>query len=104
MQVYLVFVTIYRHCNLGGEAIEPSWWIDGQGNHVHLPVSYLPKVSVSSLVNSLKGVSGYVLRRQLPRMASCYWKKSLWSPSDLAASGGGAPLEVFRRYSQALPQ
>jgi putative transposase len=30
---------------------------DGEGDHVHLLVNYPPKVSVSSLVNSLKGVS-----------------------------------------------
>jgi REP element-mobilizing transposase RayT len=35
--------------------------MDGENNHVHLLVNYPPKVSVSSLVNSLKGVSSYVL-------------------------------------------
>jgi len=29
---------------------------DGEDDHVHLRVSYPPKVSISSLVNSLKGV------------------------------------------------
>jgi putative transposase len=43
----------------------------GESNQVHLLVNYPPKVSVSSLVNSLKGVSSYVLRRQLPRFAKC---------------------------------
>jgi putative transposase len=64
-----------------------------------------PKVSVSSLVNSLKGVSSYVLRRQMPRIAQCYWKNVLWSPSYFAASCGGAPLEVIKRYidQQATP-
>ena len=30
---------------------------DGEDDHVHLLVNYPPKVSVSNLVNSLKGVS-----------------------------------------------
>lgn len=79
--------------------------MDGESNHVHLLVNYPPKVSVSSLVNSLKGVSSYVLRRQLPRIAKCYWKNVLWSPSYFAASCGGAPLEVIKRYieEQATP-
>ena len=28
---------------------------DGEGDHVHLLVNYPPKVSISKLVNSLKG-------------------------------------------------
>jgi putative transposase len=79
--------------------------LDGENNHVHLLVHYPPKVSVSSLVNSLKGVSSYVLRRQLPRIASCYWKNVLWSPSYFAASCGGAPLNIIKQYleQQATP-
>jgi putative transposase len=120
MHVHLVFVTKYRRCLLDAEAIEHLRHIfskvctdfesllvqmDGESNHVHLLVNYPPKVSVSSLVNSLKGVSSYVLRRQLPRIAKCYWKNVLWSPSYFAASCGGAPLEVIKRYieQQAAP-
>src|SRR5260370_32187127 len=72
--------------------------VEGESNHVHLLGNSPPKVSVSSLVNSLKGVSSYVLRRQWPRTAKCYWKNVLWSPSYFAASCGGAPLDVIKRY------
>lgn len=34
-----------------------------EADHAHLLVSYPPKVSVSGLVNSLKGVSAYDVRR-----------------------------------------
>ena len=113
MHVHLVFLTKHRRCILDDQAIEQLRHIfskvcrdfeselvhlDGRGNHVHLLVNYPPKVSVSSLVNSLKGASSYVLRRRLPRMAKCYWKNVLWSPSYFAASCGGAPLEVIKRY------
>jgi len=87
MHVHLVFITKRRHCSFDGQAIEALRAIfskvctdfqaqlvelDGQRDHVHLLVNYPPKVSVSSLVNSLKGVSSYVLRRRLPRIAKCY--------------------------------
>ena len=113
MHVHLVFVPKSRRCIFDGEAMEALRHIfskvcvdfesqlvqmDGESNHVHLLVNYPPKVSVSSLVNSLKGVSSYVLRRQLPRIAKCYCKNVLWSPSYFAASCGGAPLEVLKRY------
>ena len=120
MHVHLVFITKCRRCRLDDEAIgalRPIFskvcsdfeaqlvQLDGEGNHVHLLVNYPPKVSVSSLVNSLKGVSSYVLRRRLPRTAKCYWRNVLWSPSYFAASCGGAPLEVLKRYiaQQATP-
>jgi len=74
--------------------------LDGESDHVHLVVNYPPKVSVSSLVNSLKGVSSYVLRRQLPRAGKYYWKNVLRSPSYFAASCGGAPLDIVKRYIQ----
>ena len=120
MHVHLVFVSKYRRCRFDGEAIETLRQIfskvctdfeatlvqlDGESNHVHLLVNYPPRVSVSSLVNSLKGVSSYVLRRQLPRLAKYYSKNVLWSPSYFAASCGGRPLEVIERYieQQATP-
>ncbi len=76
-----------RHCSFDSQAIEalrPIFskvctdfqaqlvQLDGQRDYVHLLVKYPPKVSVSSLVNSLKRVSSYVLRRRLPRIAKCY--------------------------------
>jgi putative transposase len=120
MHAHLVFVTTYRRCILDREAMEalmrifskvgtdfeaPLIQIDGESNHVHLLVNYPPKLFLSSLVNSLKGVSSHVLRRQLPRIAKCYGKNVLWSPSYFAASCGGAPLAVIQRYidEQATP-
>jgi putative transposase len=104
MHVHLVFVTKYRCCSLDREAIEKLRdifskvctdfkallvHIDGGSNHVHLLVNYPPKVSVSSPVNSLKGVSSYVLRRQLPRIAKCTGRmrcgRLLTSPHPVAA-------------------
>jgi putative transposase len=37
---------------------------DGEGDHVHLLVNYPPKLALSKLVNSLKGVSSRLLRKQ----------------------------------------
>jgi len=41
---------------------------------VHLLVHYPPKVSVSRLVNSLKGVSSRLLKIKHPEMEKKYWK------------------------------
>jgi putative transposase len=59
---------------------------DGEDDHVHLLVEYSPKLSVSSLVNSLKGPQGCFqspARQQRPDIRQRYWKGVLWSPSLL---------------------
>ncbi len=61
--------------------------MDGERDHVHLLVNYPPTLSVSNLVNSLKGVSSRLLRRDRPDIAERYYYKGvLWSPSYFAAS------------------
>jgi putative transposase len=72
--------------------------MDGDDNHVHLLVQYPPKVAVSSLVNSLKGVSSRLLRQHCPDIRKRYWKGVPWSPSYFASSYGGAPMSIVRQY------
>jgi putative transposase len=71
---------------------------DGEDDHVHLLVHYPPKVALSKLVNSLKGVSSRLLREARPEITGRYYKGVLWSPSYFAASCGGAPLSVISEY------
>jgi len=68
---------------------------NGEDDHVHLLAGYPPKVTVSALVNSLKGVPAR-RRRQHYRVRE--HREHLWSPSYFAASCGGAPLPVIRAY------
>jgi len=114
MHVHLVFVTKYRRRVFDDDAIERLHpmlrkvcedfgaqlvEMNGEADHVHLLVNYPPSVSVSRLVNSLKGASSRRLRTERPDIAKrYYWRGALWSPSYFAASCGGAPLEVVRQY------
>lgn len=75
---------------------------NGERDHVHLLVFHPPKVRLSELVNSLKGVSSRLLKKEFPEIAS-FWsvKKSrgvLWTPSYFAGSVGGAPLSILKQY------
>jgi putative transposase len=72
--------------------------MNGERDHLHLLVHYTPKHSVSSLVNSLKGVSSRLLRLERPDIERQYWKDVLWSPSYFAASCGGAPISILKEY------
>lgn len=71
----------------------------GERDHVHLLIQYPPTVQLSSLVNSLKGVSSRVLRRDHPEeVRRVLWGEHLWSPSYFVGSCGGAPLSVVKDY------
>ncbi|WP_275462470.1 IS200/IS605 family transposase [Streptomyces noursei] len=114
MHAHLVFVTKYRHNVFFDthlkrmEEIMRSVCVDfetelvefnGEANHVHLLVNFPPKVAVSKLVNSLKGVSSRRLRQEYPELVRRYWRaQRLWSGSYFAGSVGGAPLSVVRQY------
>lgn len=113
LHVHLVFVTKYRRKVLTEAAHETLRDLfarlcqefearlveaNGEDDHVHLLVEYPPKVALSKLVNSLKGVSSRRLRQQHPEIAARYYKGVLWSSSYFAASCGGAPLSIIRQY------
>jgi putative transposase len=71
----------------------------GEDDHVHLLVEYPPKVAVTSLVNSLKGVSARRLRQDFTgQVNQASMRGRFWSPSYFAASCGGAPLSIIRAY------
>jgi putative transposase len=115
MHVHLVFVTKYRRKVFNKTAINILHIIfsdichdleatlvemDGENDHVHLLIDYPPKLPVSKLVNSLKGVSSRLLRKHLPTITKHYWKGVLWSPSYFASSCGGAPINIVKQYIQ----
>jgi putative transposase len=75
---------------------------NGERDHVHLLVNYPPKVRLSELVNSLKGVSSRRLKQEFPAIQA-FWsvrnsRGVLWSPSYFAGSVDGAPLAVLKQY------
>jgi putative transposase len=70
----------------------------GESDHVHLLIDYPPKIAISKLVNSLKGVSSRLLRKEFPLLSTFSLKNQLWSPSYFAGSCGGAPLTIIKQY------
>ena len=113
MHVHLIFLTKCRRKVFDGNAIDrlrdhfaricddfeaTLKEMNGEVDRVHLWVEHPPKVAISSLVRSLKGVSSRMLRQERPDIAGHYWKGQLWSPSDFAASCGGAPISIIKQY------
>ncbi len=116
LHTHLVFVTKYRRLVFTKKVLAELRKIfdsvckdfnavlvefDGKDDHVHLLVNYPPKISISSLVNSLKGVSSRMIRKKnFASIRKALWKNSLWSPSYFASSCGGAPLNILKEYIQ----
>lgn len=121
LHVHLVFVTKYRRGVLNDDMLtlcETTMRsvcddfeaqlveFNGEEDHVHLLVEYPPKIAISKLVNSLKGVSARRLRFEFAgRVNRHSMNGHLWSPSYFAASCGGAPISIVRQYieQQQLP-
>lgn len=114
LHVHLVFVTKYRRSVFNKSILDDLRDIfeslctdfeasliefDGEKDHVHLLVNYPSKVSISKLVNSLKGVSSRMIRKKnYPSVTQYLWGGALWSPSYFAGSCGGAPISIIKQY------
>ncbi len=113
LHAHLVFVTKYRKKIFTKSVLDTLQTIfssvcidfeaeliefEGEGDYVHLLVTYPPKLALSKLVNSLKGVSSRMLRKQFESIEQHYWKGVLWSPSYFASSCGGAPIDILKQY------
>jgi putative transposase len=113
LKIHLVCVTKYRRPILTAESLavlEVSFRevatkmgfeieeFNGEPDHVHVLIEYPPKLSISQMVNALKGVSSR--RYGQAGHPKPDGRDALWSPSYFASSVGGAPLEVLKRYIQ----
>lgn len=118
--VHLVFTTKYRRKLFTGvmieqlrEAFESACVklecelieMDGEQDHVHLLLSYPPKLSISAMVNNLKAVSSRMLRLQNTHLTRQSKSSALWSRSYFACTAGGATIETLKAYveSQSTP-
>ena len=111
LKLHLVCVTKYRQpvlCAKSLITIQESFFdiakkmdfqileFNGESDHVHTLIEYPPKLSISQIVNGLKGVSSR--RYGQAGYPKPYGKNALWSPSYFASSVGGAPLELLKYY------
>ena len=113
LKIHLVCVTKYRRKIFQAESlalIEKSFKevavkmnfnileFNGETDHIHVLIEFPPKLSVSQMVNALKGVSSR--RYGQAGYEKPYGKDALWSPSYFVSSVGGAPLEILKKYIQ----
>src|SRR3990172_2965244 len=67
-------------------------------NHVHLFISIPPQVTISRLVQRLKGRSSYALLGDFGHLRKQFWGRHLWARGYFCCSSGNVTDEMVRDY------
>ena len=67
-------------------------------DHVHLFLSYPPKLSVSYIVKRLKGRSSRKIQQEFPELRKRYWGRHFWGIGYGAFSSGNVTDEMIEEY------
>ena len=67
-------------------------------DHVPLPVSMPPQVTISRLVQRLKGKSAYKMLQEFAPLRKQFWGRHLWARGYFCCSSGNVTDEVVAAY------
>ena len=113
LKVHLIWTPKYRKRILTGKLAErtrdllkricadhDAYIISGKvsSDHIHMFISYKPQISLSKLVQYLKGGSARVLFQEFGYLRKQYWGNHLWSRGYMAMSSGNITDEMIQRY------
>jgi putative transposase len=113
IHVHLVWTTKYRRAALTGEVAlrvrDLIREICGQHevtimkghvakDHLHLFVSIPPQVTISRLIQWLKGKTAYKLLGEFPHLQKQFWGRHMWARGYFCCSSGNVTDEVIAEY------
>jgi putative transposase len=67
-------------------------------DHVHLLVSIPPRVTISRLVQKLRGKSAYKMLHEFAPLRKQFWGRYLWARGYFCCSSGNVTDEVVSAY------
>ena len=67
-------------------------------DHVHLLVSIPPQVTISRLVQWLKGKTSHKLMREFSHLKKTFWGRHLWARGYFCCSTGNVTDEMIEEY------
>ena len=70
-------------------------------DHVHLLVSVPPSVSVSKLMQHIKGRSSRKMLQEFGELRRHFWGRHRWARGYFAASSGNVTDEVIKQYIES---
>jgi putative transposase len=116
LKYHLVWITKYRKLVLHGEIAQrlrelvrqtcatlDVYILSGHVavDHVHLLVSVPPQVSVSALMQRIKGRSSRKLLQEFGELRRQFWGRHLWARGYFAASSGNVTDEIIKQYIES---
>jgi putative transposase len=112
---HLVWIPKYRKRVLKGKIAERlselfyqcaemnRWEIEElniQPDHVHMMIQLKTTISISNAVQSLKGGSSRIIRKEFPELEEFLWGDSFWADGYFAETVGQVNETVMRNYIQ----
>ena len=73
-------------------------------DHVHLLVSVPPKLSVSKLMQRIKGRSSRRMLEEFGELSRQFWGRHFWARGYFAASSGNVTDEIIKQYIESQGQ
>jgi REP-associated tyrosine transposase len=70
-------------------------------NHVHVLVSIPPQVTISRLIQRMKGKSSYHLLREFPHLRKRFWGRHVGARGYFCRSSGNGTDEVIKAYIES---
>jgi putative transposase len=70
-------------------------------DHVHLLLSCPPELSVSKIVQYLKGRSSHLLQDEYPQLKKRYWGQHLWGRGYFCVTVGAMTEDMIKAYIEA---
>lgn len=113
IEYHIVWTTKYRYRVLENKIAERTRTLIRQGcnsmdvtiikgsigkEHVHLLVSAPPSLSVSKLVQQLKGKTSRALQMEFKSLKKRYWGQHLWSSGYFCRSVGTVTKDIIKEY------
>jgi len=113
LKVHLVWITKYRYKVLTkdvGKRVRTlvRQTCDAKGieiisgvvskDHVHLSISYPPRLSVSEIVKSLKERTSRKIQQEFPHLRKQYWGRHFWAIGYGAFSSGHVTDDIIKEY------
>jgi putative transposase len=113
LKIHVVWITKYRKAVLRGEIgvrlreiirqtceSQEVYIVKGHiaPDHIHLLLSMPPQISVSDLVQRLKGRSSRLMMEEFGELKRQFWGRHLWARGYFVASSGNVTDEVIAEY------
>jgi putative transposase len=86
---------IIQTCNeMGGHIVKGVLARD----HVHMFLSIPPKLSLSDLMQRIKGRSSRRIQMEFPELRKRYWGRRFWARGYFSTTSGNVPDDIIKQY------